>query len=66
MACTDHARFDREEAPETVATVQPKQAPPFPGMVWIPGGTFRMGSKKHYPEVMPVHGVSVVGFLIDR
>ena len=26
---------------------------PFPDMVWIPGGTFRMGSDKHYPEERP-------------
>jgi formylglycine-generating enzyme len=23
---------------------------PPPGMLFIPGGTFRMGSDKHYPE----------------
>ena len=23
------------------------------GMIWIPGGTFRMGSDKHYPEEAP-------------
>ena len=23
---------------------------PFPNMGWIPGGTFLMGSDKHYPE----------------
>jgi formylglycine-generating enzyme required for sulfatase activity len=22
-------------------------------MIWIPGGTFRMGSDKHYPEKAP-------------
>ncbi len=35
------------------------------GMVWIPGGTFRMGSDNHYPEEAPVHRVTVDGFL-DR
>jgi formylglycine-generating enzyme len=42
------------------------RAPPFPDMVWIPGGTFAMGSDRHYPEEAPVHPVSVDGFWIDR
>lgn len=36
-----------------------------PGMTWIPGGTFRMGSDRHYPEEAPVHRVTVDGFWID-
>ncbi|MGA6988190.1 MAG: formylglycine-generating enzyme family protein [Terriglobales bacterium] len=36
-----------------------------PGMAWIPGGTFRMGSEDFYPEERPVHEVSVDGFWID-
>jgi sulfatase modifying factor 1 len=40
--------------------------PRHPGMVLIPGGTFRMGSNKHYPEEAPVHRVTVESFLIDR
>jgi formylglycine-generating enzyme required for sulfatase activity len=35
-------------------------------MIPIPGGTFRMGSDRHYPEEAPVHRVSVDAFLIDR
>jgi len=39
---------------------------PSADMVWIPGGTFRMGSESHYAEERPVHRVSVDGFWIDR
>jgi formylglycine-generating enzyme len=35
-------------------------------MVWIPGGTFRMGSDQHYVEEAPVHSVTVDAFWIDR
>ena len=35
-------------------------------MIWISGGTFRMGSDGHYPEEAPAHSVAVDGFWIDR
>jgi len=35
-------------------------------MVFLAGGTYRMGSEHHYPEEAPVHRVSVGGFWIDR
>src|SRR5262249_244976 len=35
-------------------------------MVWIPAGTFRMGSEEFYVEERPVHEVGVSGFWIDR
>lgn len=45
-----------------------EQAPPetADAMAWIPGGCFRMGSDRHYPEEGPVHRVEVDGFWIDR
>jgi formylglycine-generating enzyme required for sulfatase activity len=46
----------------------PKQGgePPGEDMVWIAGGTFKMGSDRHYAEERPVHHVTVDGFWIDR
>jgi formylglycine-generating enzyme len=44
----------------------PPGDPPAGGMVWVPGGTFRMGSDDHYPEEAPAHRVTVGGFWIDR
>jgi len=35
-------------------------------MVWIPGGTYRMGSEHHYPEERPIQRVSDDGFWMDR
>jgi sulfatase modifying factor 1 len=40
------------------------QAPP--DMLWVPGGTFLMGSEDFYPEEGPVHEVTVDGFWMDR
>ena len=36
------------------------------GMVFVPSGTFRMGSDHHYPEETPSHRVSVDSFWIDE
>jgi len=38
---------------------------PFPGMIWVPAGTFTMGSDVHYPEEAPAHAVTVDGFWMD-
>jgi formylglycine-generating enzyme len=37
-----------------------------PDMISIRGGSFRMGSDKHYPEEAPAHAVTVGDFWIDR
>jgi len=35
-------------------------------MIHVPGGTFRMGSERFYPEEAPVHRVTVDPFWMDR
>jgi formylglycine-generating enzyme len=45
---------------------QPQAALAFKGMVWVPGGTFLMGSEDFYPEERPVHRASVTGFWMDE
>ncbi|NBR84902.1 MAG: formylglycine-generating enzyme family protein [Verrucomicrobia bacterium] len=35
-------------------------------MVWIPGGTFQMGSEEGQPDEKPVHEVTVDGFWMDK
>ena len=46
--------------------VEREPAPARPDMIWIAGGTFMMGSDRHYPEERPAHRVQVGGFWIDR
>lgn len=48
------------------AESQKSQSPPFQDMVWIPGGTFTMGSDNHYPEEKPAVKVKVSGFWMDK
>lgn len=40
--------------------------PPGKDMVWVPGGTFLMGSDHHYAEEAPAHEMTVAGFWIDK
>ena len=46
-------------------TMPPSGAPTPPGMVWIPGGDFLMGSEDFYPEERPIRRVTVDGFWMD-
>jgi len=43
----------------------PRPLPDLSGMVLLPGGTFRMGSDRHYPEEASSHNVKVGAFWID-
>lgn len=52
------------ETPPTDAT--PPGPPPADDLVWIPGGTFSMGSDRHYPEEAPVHRVTIDGLWMQR
>ena len=36
------------------------------GMVWVAGGSFRMGADGQYPEEAPVHDATVAGFWVER
>jgi formylglycine-generating enzyme required for sulfatase activity len=55
----------RSDSPGSIraASASPQQRD---NMVWIPGGTFLMGSDDHYPEEMPAHRARVAGFWMDR
>ncbi|HEY9639638.1 MAG TPA: formylglycine-generating enzyme family protein [Coleofasciculaceae cyanobacterium] len=45
---------------------EPPGRPPAKDMIWIPGGTFLMGSDHHYAEEAPAHPVKVDGFWMDK
>src|SRR5205085_442915 len=48
---------------QTNVATPPEPAPE--GMVWVPGGTFWMGSEE-FDDALPVHKVYVDGFWMDK
>ena len=56
----------REVARVVRSSGEPVGGPPVKDMVWVPSGTFLMGSNDFYPEEAPAHRVSVDGFWIDQ
>ena len=55
-----------QEPPRPASGATAEHAAARPGMARIPGGTFLMGSDKHYPEEQPAHKVSVGAFWMDQ
>jgi len=49
-------------ATQEAIPVRAPSRPPAENMVWISGGTFQMGSDRHYPEEAPAHKVKVDPF----
>src|SRR5262245_32859442 len=56
---------ESEVGPYTHGSSTARGNPNTEGMIRIPGGTFRMGSDKHYAEEAPIHRVTVGEFRID-
>lgn len=56
----------RTDAPDTpVETPKPEAPPVVEGMVYIPAGTFAMGSNEGFAHESPIHEVSVDAFYMD-
>jgi formylglycine-generating enzyme required for sulfatase activity len=69
MSTSTRQQAPRVRLPQLVQDTRPAPLPqtaPFPGMVYIPGGTFMMGSDAHYPEERPAHAVTIDGFWMDE
>ena len=56
----------RTHSQDNPPTPADSAGPPAKHMVWVPGGTFQMGSNDFYPEERPVHPVTVDGFWMDE
>ena len=68
MALVTHARGLRNERSNRERPAARAEQTPetrYRDMMSIPGGTFRMGSDRHYPEEAPAHRVAVGAFWID-
>src|SRR6478609_7855182 len=50
----------------SAATTKTETGQSHGNMAWIPGGEFRMGDERFYPEERPVHRVALDGFWIDE
>ncbi len=63
--CVANGMPSRSAAIRQVVSGAPVEAGNTDGMVWIPDGTFQMGSEE-FPDARPVHTVNVNGFWMDE
>ena len=61
-----HMNNHRRDGSEPALEMRKESISSHEGMIFVSGGTFRMGSDRHYPEEAPAHRVSVDPFWIDR
>ena len=65
-ACCDRPAEEGERTTARPAGATAAQIAADPGaMIWLPGGTFTMGSERFYREERPARRASVAGFWID-
>ena len=57
---------DEMQSSPTNATETPAAKSWTNGMIWIPGGTFQMGSRDGQADEQPVHKVTLDGFWLDQ
>lgn len=64
---SQHAPTAKRAASEKLscALPAPLATSPYPGMVWVPAGSFEFGDTV-YPEELPLRKTSVAGFWMDR
>lgn len=57
---------DSAEPPAPVAESEPLDMTWTQGMVYVPGGRFKMGTAQGHPDESPVHEVEITGFWMDE
>jgi formylglycine-generating enzyme len=66
MVDTRNPRLPELAHPQEPEPSCPPERAPHKNMVWVPGGTFLMGSHDFYREERPVHRAAVDGFWMDE
>ncbi len=64
-SCADNSQKEMEHNQSSPEELKVDIVPP--KMVWIPGGTFQMGTNEpQFPDAQPLHTVTLRGFLMDE